>query len=97
MQTSLVNVLIALAGVAVTLALGMISQRRLARTDYVKDMETALKERIALLKDDLSNEKAARAECIHKVAACELQMNQLRSENIDLMRRLVRLENGSPA
>ena len=95
MQTSLVNILIALAGIAVTLILGTLSQSRLAKTDYVKDMETALKERIVALKESLANETEARSECVTKLAACEAQISQIRAENIDLLRRLVRLENGT--
>ena len=89
LQTSLVNVLIALAGVVVTVAFGVVSQRRMARSDYVDQMEKSLKEQLAYA----ISQKAALET---KVAALELVVGTLRDENFDLMRRLRKLENGQP-
>ena len=88
MQTSVVNLLIALAGVIATMALGLVSQRRLARTDYVQEMEKSLREQLA-------DARAQNLELKSKVVALEGTIVSLRADNVELMRRLVRVENGN--
>ena len=77
-----VSVVVALA----TLALTWASQRGVARKDYVELMEKALDER-------LKNCEAAKAEMLVHLAEARSEAATARAENVDLMRRLFRLES----
>lgn len=80
---SVVAVTVSLA----TLITGMVARGRLAKVDEVRIMELNLRDQIKAV-------NAKWEECERGKDSIGRQLIELRSENIELLRRLVRLENG---
>ena len=72
-----------------TLVAGVVARRRLAKVDEVRIMEMNLRDQIKAL-------SAKWEECEHGKERLEARVVELKSENMELFRRLVRLEDGPP-
>jgi hypothetical protein len=79
---SIVAVIIALA----TFITGVMARRRLVKIDHVKVLELSLREQIEVLKNKHDDCERLRIEL-------DREVKRLRAENMNMMRRLVRLEN----